>query len=98
MTNKTINSYDIIGMEVQKYRDNLIKQGLLVDNDYIVIFKQSYNPYKDFERCCEIVSINSDNELTFWSDFCEGQQYVVDIKIKALYEVGELIAKECIYK
>ena len=87
----TINSDTIIANAVKEYKDYLIDNNKCVDNDYIVYFKQSYFPYKDFEECIEIVSINIDNEVTLWSDFCEGQKYVIDIKIYALYEIMEVI-------
>ena len=98
MTNKTINSYDIIGLAVLQYRNDLLSKGQLIDVDYIVTFEQSFYCHKEYEKCCEIVSLNMDNELTFYGDFCEGEQYVKNIKVRTLYEVGELIRKDEVYK
>lgn len=91
MDNNIMYSDDIISKAVREYRDYLIDSEQCVDVDYIVYFKQSYYPIKDFEECIEIVSIDFDNNVTLWSDFCEGQKFVTDIKIYALYEIKEVI-------
>lgn len=87
-----MNSYDIIQRAVIDYAKDLNEHGQPVDNVYIVHFYQSYNPVKDFEECTEVVYYNyGESKVDFEMDFCEGQQYVTDIKVIALYEVGDIL-------
>lgn len=95
MTTKIIDSYDIIAQAVLNYMDWQIDNDRMIDIFYIVTFKQSYHPVKDFETCTEIVEVNSDREVTFFMDFCEGQKYVTDVNVKSLDEVGKIILDLC---
>ena len=87
-----MNSYDIIQRAVIDYAEDLNKHGQPVDYAYIVHFYQSYDPVKDFKECTEIVYYNyGEPSVEFEMDFCEGEQYVTDIEVIALYEVGRIL-------
>lgn len=88
MMTKIIDSYDIIAQAVLDYMDWQNDSGRPIDIFYIVTFKQSYHPVRDFETCTEIVEVNENREITFFMDFCEGQKYVTDVNVKSLDEVG----------
>ena len=87
------NAYDIIADAVREYVHNT---DYVIDYAYIVSFKMSYHPYKDFKKYTEIVYYNYDGSIDFEMDFCEGERYVIDIDILPLYKVGEFMT-ECKY-
>lgn len=89
---KELTAYEIIAAEVIKYRD--IQRSMHVPDDvfYIVDFTMSYNPITDYERCTEIIELQ-DDEITFAMDFCEGQKYVADVRVRSLYQIGELMRR-----
>lgn len=90
---KNRNAYDLIADEVFDYRD--IQRSMNVPDDlfYIVDFRMSYKPFTDYERCTEIVELQ-DDEITFEMDFCEGQKYVCDVRVRGLSEIGEIMRRD----
>lgn len=88
--NNEITAYDIIADAVREYVHNT--DGI-IDYAYIVSFRMSYHPYKDFKKYTEIAYYNDDGSIDFAMDFCEGEKYVVDIDILPLYKVGEFMTK-----
>ena len=89
---KELTAYEIIAAEVIKYRD--IQRSMNVPDDifYIVDFTMSYHPITNYERCTEIVELQ-DDEITFEMDFCEGQKYVADVRVRGLDQIGELMRR-----
>lgn len=87
------NAYDIIASEVIDYRE--IQRSMNVPDDlfYIVDFRMGYKPFTDYERCTEIVELQN-NDVTFEMDFCEGQKYVCDVRVRGLSEIGELMRRD----
>lgn len=89
---KELTAYDIIANCVIGYRE--IQRSLNVPDDlfYIVDFAMSYDMVRNYERCTEIVCLQGD-EIEFEMDFCEGQKYVCDVRVRGLSEIGELMRR-----
>lgn len=90
------DSYEIIGDAVREFW----KHECFAE-DVIVFFDQKYSDDKQWEHCEELVMCNSPSDfenVTFLSDFCEGQTEVDNIHIKTLEEVTNYYYKEVINK
>ena len=79
-----MNSYDVIAGAVKDYWKVHYPQ------DVVVFFKQKYSWCEQWERCEELVEcygIDNYENMTFLSDFCEGQTDVKDVVIIPFHEV-----------
>ena len=85
-----MNSYDVIAGAVKDYWKVNYPQ------DVVAFFQQKYSWDDKWERCEELVECNGIDDyenMTFLSDFCEGQTEVKDVVIIPLREVTELYYK-----
>ena len=79
-----MDSYDVIAEAVKGYWKDEYPQ------DMIVFFQQKYSWDDEWERCEELVEchgIDDYENMTFLSDFCEGQTEVKDVTVVPLREV-----------
>lgn len=89
-------SYEIIGDAVREYWKREC-----FSEPVIVFFSQKYSDDKQWEQCQELVMCNSPEDfenVTFLSDFCEGQTEVANIHIVELDTVIDFYYKEVIDK
>lgn len=85
------NSYDIIADEVKRYWNYLADHDLQVDVFYIAHFYQKYEKSDKWEECTEIIECQDGHNVNFMMDFCEGQTQVKDLRVYALYQIGQLM-------
>ena len=79
-----MDSYDIIAETIRSFWKNNYPQ------DVIAFFQQKYSWDDKWERCEELVECHGCDDyenMTFLSDFCEGQEEVKDVIIVPLREV-----------
>lgn len=79
-----MDSYDVIAEAVKDYWKANYPQ------DVVAFFQQKYSWDDKWERCEELVECHESNNyenMTFLSDFCEGQTEVKDVVIIPLREV-----------
>lgn len=79
-----MDSYDIIAKVVKDYWESNFPQ------DVVLFFQQKYSWDDKWERCEELVECHGSDDyenMTFLSDFCEGQTEVKDVVIIPLREV-----------
>ena len=79
-----MDSYDVIAEAVKGYWRDKYPQ------DVVAFFQQKYSWDDEWERCEELVECHGSDDyenMTFLSDFCEGQTDVKDVVIVPLREV-----------
>ena len=79
-----MDSYDVIAEAVKGYWKDEYPQ------DVVVFFQQKYSWDDEWERCEELVECHGSDDyenMTFLSDFCEGQTEVKDVVVVSLREV-----------
>lgn len=84
-------SEDIVAEAVRKFW-----HGNRISEDVVVFFWQKYERDDEWEWCEELVETHGYTNLedmTFFSDFCEGQKMVKGIKVVPLDEVTRFYAR-----
>ena len=90
-----MDSYDVIAGAVKDYWEVNYPQ------DVVAFFQQKYSWDDKWERCEELVECNGIDDyenMTFLTDFCEGQTEVKDVVITPLREVTAFYYKRKIEK
>lgn len=72
--------YDVVAAEVASYCEDTYY------DTCVVKFEQSYDG-KEWSKETEIVSVENGDWLTFENDWCEGQEYIRNIRVCHLDEV-----------